>query len=71
MLLSNALRPTLPVLCRTGLITVADMSMYLGDTFDESMMEQYMRGVSSREDGMVSAVQRRGRKNRTVSRANS
>ena len=44
----------IPVLHRKGLITVADMSMYLGDSFDESKMEQYMRGVSSREDGLVS-----------------
>ncbi|CAB1116073.1 unnamed protein product [Ectocarpus sp. CCAP 1310/34] len=38
---------------RTGLITAADMSMYLGETFDESKMQQYMREVSSREDGLV------------------
>ncbi|CAM9624493.1 unnamed protein product [Ectocarpus fasciculatus] len=38
---------------RTGLITAADMSMYLGESFDEIKMQQYMREVSSREDGLV------------------
>ncbi|CAN0072789.1 unnamed protein product [Ectocarpus sp. 12 AP-2014] len=38
---------------RTGLITAADVSMYLGETFEESKMQQYMREVSSREDGLV------------------
>lgn len=39
---------------RTGLITVADVSMYLGHSFDEEMMDKYMREISSREDGLVS-----------------
>lgn len=43
--------------CRTGLITTADMSMYLGDDFDESKMAEYMREVSSRADGLVSPIQ--------------
>lgn len=45
---------------RTGLITAADMSMYLGEAFDESKMQQYMREVSSREDGLVSLLFRCG-----------
>ncbi|CBJ30420.1 calcium-dependent protein kinase [Ectocarpus siliculosus] len=52
---------------RTGLITAADMSMYLGETFDESKMQQYMREVSSREDGLVGLLFRRGRRSSLVS----
>lgn len=38
---------------RAGLISAEDVSMYLGDSFDKSNMEEYMREVSSRSDGLV------------------
>lgn len=45
--------PLSPEIIRTGTISVDDMSMYLGDSFDRKAMTQYMRKISSRKDGLV------------------
>lgn len=40
-------------LCRSGLISLEDVQLYLGEDFKEEEMARNMRAISSRQDGQV------------------
>lgn len=47
------LSPVLHFLFRSGLISLEDVRIYLGEDFDEAEMTRNMRAISTREDTMV------------------